>query len=313
MQSSSQAVPPSVTAKQQSLPQAVTHAVETSTKSGSASEQEADTAAMLNNILTNSSAWADAHHIQTKLDYKAYSDYTQMDYDGAFRTLTISANKNDALAEAMLGVIYLKGTTDVRQNPIVGFKWLFKAARQGLPMAQYYLAAYASDKDISAKYKRAAWFIDYSQKSAAWLASVAQSGNAGALKGMNVIQSIDKTANADVPIAPPDASSVPPAQTIKSDSQVLQATDFKSTSFAADKGDSTEQYKLGVLYMQGEDVPQNYIEAYKWLILAKAKSTDGSETYESATASMATLEPMMTKSQVAQAQQEASTWFSGHS
>ena len=43
---------------------------------------------------------------------------------------------------------------------------------------------------------------------------------------------------------------------------------MKLFRLAADQGDAKAQYSLGVMYDQGEGVPQDYAEAVKWYRLA---------------------------------------------
>lgn len=88
--------------------------------------------------------------------------------------------------------------------------------------------------------------------------------------------------------------------------------DFDSASAGAQKGDSASQYTLGLLYMQGTGIPQDFTEALKWLILAKADSDPNGELNKNASSYMDKLESQMTPAQIAQAQQEASEWFKAH-
>ena len=43
---------------------------------------------------------------------------------------------------------------------------------------------------------------------------------------------------------------------------------MKYYRLAADHGLAPAQYNLGVMYGNGQGVPQDYVEAYKWLSLA---------------------------------------------
>lgn len=52
------------------------------------------------------------------------------------RGLTARAESGEALAQLELGVAYAAGSKDRRANPAEGFRWLQKAADQGLPEAQ---------------------------------------------------------------------------------------------------------------------------------------------------------------------------------
>jgi TPR repeat protein len=44
---------------------------------------------------------------------------------------------------------------------------------------------------------------------------------------------------------------------------------------AAEQNFAPAQARLGTLYLEGQDVPQNFIEAYTWLSLAAANGIDG--------------------------------------
>ena len=44
---------------------------------------------------------------------------------------------------------------------------------------------------------------------------------------------------------------------------------------AADQGDDTAQYNLGLMYYNGRGVPQDYVAAHKWFSLAAARATGG--------------------------------------
>lgn len=37
------------------------------------------------------------------------------------------------------------------------------------------------------------------------------------------------------------------------------------------------QYNLGVMYVAGEDVPEDYVQAYKWFNLAVAQGSEGAK------------------------------------
>ena len=48
------------------------------------------------------------------------------------------------------------------------------------------------------------------------------------------------------------------------------AQDYEATRRAAEQGDAQAQYELGVMYANGQGVPQDYISAHMWLNLAAA-------------------------------------------
>jgi TPR repeat protein len=47
-------------------------------------------------------------------------------------------------------------------------------------------------------------------------------------------------------------------------------TEFDNTLKAAEQGDSSAQYYLGLSYALGNGVPQDYIQAHKWLNISAA-------------------------------------------
>ena len=65
---------------------------------------------------------------------------------------------------------------------------------------------------------------------------------------------------------------------------------------AADQGHAKAQSNLGVMYYNGDGVPENHVRAYVWLSMAKTQG------YESAKKGVETVKNLMTKQQIAQAQ-----------
>jgi hypothetical protein len=75
---------------------------------------------------------------------------------------------------------------------------------------------------------------------------------------------------------------------------------------AAEQGYSVAQFNLGMGYASGLGVPQDDVEAHKWLNLATAASMGVSEKqYADARDSLA---KRMTPEQIAEAQKRASEW-----
>ncbi len=77
---------------------------------------------------------------------------------------------------------------------------------------------------------------------------------------------------------------------------------------AAEQGDATAQSMLCIAYLRGNlGVPQDYVEAYKWMSLAAATATgDGLKVLG---AVRDDLEKKMTAEQVKDAQHRASEWL----
>jgi TPR repeat protein len=72
---------------------------------------------------------------------------------------------------------------------------------------------------------------------------------------------------------------------------------------AAQKGNAVSKFNLGVFYSKGEGMPLDYVEAYKWYNLAAANG------YGKATELRNSLALLMTREQIAAAQQRASDFL----
>ena len=71
---------------------------------------------------------------------------------------------------------------------------------------------------------------------------------------------------------------------------------------AADQGDAMAQSNLGVMYLQGRGVPEDFVQAYKWFNLAAAQ---GDQT---AADNKEIARNLMTPQQIAEAQKLSSAW-----
>ena len=76
---------------------------------------------------------------------------------------------------------------------------------------------------------------------------------------------------------------------------------------AADQGEANAQFNLGVMYSKGQGVPQEYVEAHKWYNLSAARATE-KETRDMATGNRDIVAAKMTPAQVAEAQKLARDW-----
>ncbi|MSR13630.1 MAG: hypothetical protein EXR86_03515 [Gammaproteobacteria bacterium] len=88
----------------------------------------------------------------------------------------------------------------------------------------------------------------------------------------------------------------------KSTNNMAQASASTPAVNAADA-----QSNLGVMYRDGQSVPQDYVEAHKWYNLSAARATE-KETRENATHNRDIVTAKMTPTQVAEAQKRASEW-----
>lgn len=73
---------------------------------------------------------------------------------------------------------------------------------------------------------------------------------------------------------------------------------------AAEQDLADAQFNLGVMYTEGEGVPENYIEAYKWLSLSRGQG----EWDEEQAQFWDELRSLMTPAQIAGAQRLAAEW-----
>ncbi len=79
---------------------------------------------------------------------------------------------------------------------------------------------------------------------------------------------------------------------------------------AAAQGSGLAKYRLAVYYFIGKYVPQNYVRAYKWMILAKAGAPPSK--YEMVSKDARSLVSLMSPSQIARAQSMAAAWERAH-
>jgi TPR repeat protein len=71
---------------------------------------------------------------------------------------------------------------------------------------------------------------------------------------------------------------------------------------AAEQGDASAQFNLGVEYSKGQGVPQDYIQAHMWFNLA------GASGYADGLKNRDIVARMMTPDQIAEAQRLAREW-----
>jgi TPR repeat protein len=74
---------------------------------------------------------------------------------------------------------------------------------------------------------------------------------------------------------------------------------------AAEQGVASVQYELGFMYAAGWGVSENYVTAYKWVILALSQTHPNSPEYSSIVESRNDLAHLMSKEQIAEAQNQA--------
>lgn len=78
---------------------------------------------------------------------------------------------------------------------------------------------------------------------------------------------------------------------------------------AADQGDATAQYNLGIMYARGLGVPRDYVQAHKWFSLANSRyDASDNENRESADNNRDAVAAKMTPAQIAEVEKLAREW-----
>jgi uncharacterized protein len=78
---------------------------------------------------------------------------------------------------------------------------------------------------------------------------------------------------------------------------------------AAEQGNATAQSNLGSMYYSGEGVPQDYVQAYMWVSLAASRfPPSATEDREEAARNRDVVASKMTPAQIAEAQRLAREW-----
>jgi TPR repeat protein len=77
---------------------------------------------------------------------------------------------------------------------------------------------------------------------------------------------------------------------------------------AADQGNSAAQFKLGMMYTQGQGVLQDYVRAHVWFNLAAARGDQDAEVRDAAIKSRDIAARRMTPAQIAEAKKLAREW-----
>jgi TPR repeat protein len=78
---------------------------------------------------------------------------------------------------------------------------------------------------------------------------------------------------------------------------------------AADQGDASAQFNLGVSYEYGKGVPQDYVQAHKWANLAAARFLASQTEFRANAVKLRDfIAEKMTPAQIAEAQKQAREW-----
>lgn len=158
-----------------------------------------------------------------------------------FKNVLESAQKGDPNAQSQLGMMYGNGK-GVTQNSQEAVKWYTKAAEQGNAKAQCRLGF---------MYENGGYVIQDYQEAFKWYARAAEQGDTGGQFALGKMYA--------------DGKGV-----IRDDQEAI-----KWYTKAAEQGDKEGQVVLSTIY----GLSQDYVEAYKWIILAGAQATAQSDLY----------------------------------
>ena len=75
---------------------------------------------------------------------------------------------------------------------------------------------------------------------------------------------------------------------------------------AADQGDAAAQQNLGVMYANGDGVPQDFVAAHMWLSVAAAQTTDAA--HATALEGREVVARQLPADQLAEAERRARAW-----
>ena len=210
---------------------------------------------------------------------EARAAYARGDHATALRGFRIHAERGDAEAQLILGILYDKGE-GVPQDFAEAVRWYRRAAEQGLAEAQFMLGLmYAEGEDIPQDHAEAVrWYRRAAEQgyadaqfnlgfmyregygvpqdaaeAARWYRRAAEQGHVGAQFNLGLMYGKGEGVPQDY------------------------AEAFRWFRRAAEQGDTSAQFNVGVMYDKGEGVPQNYAEAFQWYRQAAEQSHAGAQ------------------------------------
>ncbi len=199
----------------------------------------------------------------------------------AMRTLHSLADKGDIQAEIFLGDIYHDGAEGVPKDHRESTKWYRIVANQGVPIGQYDLGlAYLIGEGLKRNGAEALRLFRLAADQGYAKAQV-QVGQAYLHHGFFDLKGVGEN----------------------------PAVGVMWLRRAAEQGDGDGQGLLGLLYEEGKDIPQDYIQAYMWDTLAISSMTSkGNSSANDVRASRDELVAKMSKAQIEEGQRRVENW-----
>jgi uncharacterized protein len=169
---------------------------------------------------------------------EALVHYAKLDYPVAYRMLLPMAQDGNAVAQEVLGFMYLEGE-GLPTDDVIAFRWFKLAALKGRPDAQF---------EIGKMYRDGRGVSTDGNAALLWFRRAADQGKTDAF-----------VAVADLYLG---RSGVPPDPAVA----------LEWLLRAADLGSAEAMYMIGLRYAKGEEGIRDEIEALKWFDLASYRA-----------------------------------------
>jgi TPR repeat protein len=221
-----------------------------------------------------------------------------------FEQTKAQAEKGSPEAQLRLGALYASGI-GVSKSAKKAAQWHRKAAEQGLARAEYQLGLdYAEGKGVKPDEEEAVkWFRKAADQGLVEaeldLGLCFEEGTGVRMNGVEAVKWFRKAADQGMVRAKYEVG-----RCFLEGTGVAKSIDegIKWMQEAAELGDASAQNRLAQAYEKGEGLPKDNVQAYKWFTLAAAQDDENANDIR---VSIAKVENLMTKDQVAEAQQLA--------
>jgi TPR repeat protein len=218
----------------------------------------------------------------------------------AVKWFRMAADQRNALAENNLGACYANGL-GVDKDETKAVKWFREAAEQDDDDAQYWLGgAYETGSGVKTNIVEAAkWYYKAAENqnvgAQEWIRKAAMNGDASAQCSLGNLYD-------DGSIGVEEELKDRPGVTVNYHRKNhIEAVKWYRR--AAAQGNAAAEFFLGLMYDNGQGVPQDYVEAYKWYNLAAAQGLAEEQGASPAITNRDAIARYMTPDQIAEAQQ----------
>jgi TPR repeat protein len=167
--------------------------------------------------------------------------YAKLDYANAHQLLRPLADAGDAVAQEILGFMYLHGE-GVPRDDAAAFHWFTLAAEAGRTAAQF---------ELGRMYRDGVGVMPDGKTALLWFRRAAEQGETEACNSVGELYL--------------GHGGIPP------DDQAALTWFFR----AAERGSARAMYNIGLRYAEGHGVDRDEIEAFKWFVLAHGEAIGG--------------------------------------